>query len=226
MTADPTLRLAVKPTRLAAAAASSGEVQDFERQPRRVLPPALLGAQKIGAALDPFDADWRGGSGAHLLWAWAVRPTASCGHGRDGAPRSGAPSWSTCACGIHAGACGRSCSVDRCVSLRDLRKNEGPQEGVLPKGPGLRCQPRRLGFPAARLGRCLLDIGDCDLVLGAHRHDDALVVGRRLMLRTTPPPEGIGKVWNVSVFGSKRTRPFGLELPSSYQTMPFSTVMP
>ena len=32
----------------------------FERQTRGVLTPELLGAQKIGAALDPFDADGRG----------------------------------------------------------------------------------------------------------------------------------------------------------------------
>jgi hypothetical protein len=30
------------------------------------LPTELLGAQEIGAALDPFDADWRGSADAHV----------------------------------------------------------------------------------------------------------------------------------------------------------------
>ncbi len=49
--------------------------------------------------------------------------------------------------------------------------------------------------------------------------------GATTMLRTTPPPAGIGTLWNFSVFGSKRTRAFGRVLDSAYQTIPFSTVM-
>src|SRR5215469_1405624 len=47
-----------------------------------------------------------------------------------------------------------------------------------------------------------------------------------IILRTTPPPDGIEKVWNFWVFGSKRTRAFGLVLPSTYHTMSCSVVMP
>src|SRR4051812_37565032 len=40
-----------------------------------------------------------------------------------------------------------------------------------------------------------------------------------IMFRTTPPPEGMVQVWNFSVFGSKRTRVFGLTADSLYQMM-------
>jgi hypothetical protein len=40
------------------------------------------------------------------------------------------------------------------------------------------------------------------------------------MLRTTPPPEGIGQLWNYSVFGSKRTTVFGSTPDSLYQIAP------
>jgi hypothetical protein len=41
------------------------------------------------------------------------------------------------------------------------------------------------------------------------------------MLRTTPPPDGIAQVWNVSVDGSKRTNVFGRTPDSLYQTARF-----
>jgi hypothetical protein len=47
-----------------------------------------------------------------------------------------------------------------------------------------------------------------------------------IMLRTTPPPEGIAQVWNFSVFGSKRTRVLGLTPDSLYQTTSFSPTIP
>ena len=47
-----------------------------------------------------------------------------------------------------------------------------------------------------------------------------------IMLRTTPPPEGITQVWNFSVFGLKRTSVFGLTADSLYQISSFSAVMP
>ena len=40
------------------------------------------------------------------------------------------------------------------------------------------------------------------------------------MLRTTPPPEGMGHDWNDFVFGSKATRVFGFTPDSLYQTTP------
>ena len=42
-----------------------------------------------------------------------------------------------------------------------------------------------------------------------------------IMLRTTPPPDGIAQVWNVSVDGSKRTNVFGRTPDSLYQTARF-----
>src|SRR5918999_1469003 len=39
------------------------------------------------------------------------------------------------------------------------------------------------------------------------------------------PPEGIGQLWNVSAFGSKRTRVSGRLPDSLYQTMPSTTAM-
>src|SRR4030095_7247642 len=47
-----------------------------------------------------------------------------------------------------------------------------------------------------------------------------------IMLRTTPPPDGMIHVWNFSVFGSKRTSVFGLTADSLYHTMSFTAVMP
>src|SRR6266702_2193294 len=44
--------------------------------------------------------------------------------------------------------------------------------------------------------------------------------GVAIMLRTTPPPDGITQVWNFSVLGSKRTSVFGLTPDSLYQTTP------
>ena len=41
-----------------------------------------------------------------------------------------------------------------------------------------------------------------------------------IMLRTTPPPEGIVQVWNFSVAGSKRTSVLGRTPASLYQTTP------
>jgi len=47
------------------------------------------------------------------------------------------------------------------------------------------------------------------------------------MLRTTPPPDGISALANVSVFGSKRTIVFGFTPYSLYHTMPSGVmVMP
>ena len=40
------------------------------------------------------------------------------------------------------------------------------------------------------------------------------------MLRTTPPPEGIGHFSNVFAFGSKATRVFGSTPDSLYQRVP------
>jgi hypothetical protein len=40
------------------------------------------------------------------------------------------------------------------------------------------------------------------------------------MFRTTPPPEGIGQVWNFLVFGLKAMSVFGLTPDSLYQTVP------
>ena len=45
-------------------------------------------------------------------------------------------------------------------------------------------------------------------------------------LRTTPPPDGIAQVWNFSVFGSKRTRVFGLTPDSLYQMTSWIEAMP
>ena len=50
------------------------------------------------------------------------------------------------------------------------------------------------------------------------------VVG--IMLRTTPPPEGMGQLWNFAEWGSKRTRVFGRTPDSLYQMTPSSAVMP
>src|ERR1051326_7634247 len=47
-----------------------------------------------------------------------------------------------------------------------------------------------------------------------------------IMLRTTPPPEGIGQVWNFSVFGSNRTSVFGVTADSLYQMMSFKATIP
>jgi len=47
-----------------------------------------------------------------------------------------------------------------------------------------------------------------------------------IMLRTTPPPEGIVHVWNFSALGSKRTRVLGLTPDSLYQTTSFSPTIP
>src|SRR5690242_4425028 len=44
--------------------------------------------------------------------------------------------------------------------------------------------------------------------------------GVATMLRTVPPPEGIGALANCSVFGSKRTIVFGFTPDSLYQTAP------
>lgn len=46
------------------------------------------------------------------------------------------------------------------------------------------------------------------------------------MLRTTPPPEGMGQVWNFSVLGSKRTSVLGLVLDSLYQMISPTAVIP
>ena len=46
------------------------------------------------------------------------------------------------------------------------------------------------------------------------------------IMRTTPPPEGIGQVWKVSVLGSKRTRVFGFFPNSLYHTTSFNVVIP
>src|SRR5262249_19957101 len=46
------------------------------------------------------------------------------------------------------------------------------------------------------------------------------------MLRTMSPPPGIAQLWNVSVFGSKRTIVFGLAPDSLYQSAPFVKTMP
>ena len=40
------------------------------------------------------------------------------------------------------------------------------------------------------------------------------------MLRTTPPPEGMGHVLKVFVFGLNATSVFGLTPDSLYQTVP------
>src|SRR5437016_4577770 len=50
--------------------------------------------------------------------------------------------------------------------------------------------------------------------------------GVAIMLRTTPPPDGITQVWNFSVLGSKRTSVFGLTADSLYHTMSFRVVIP
>src|ERR1700686_3915315 len=47
-----------------------------------------------------------------------------------------------------------------------------------------------------------------------------------IMLRTTPPPEGMAQVWNFSVLGSKRTSVFGFTADSLYQMMSFTEVIP
>src|SRR5229473_752225 len=47
-----------------------------------------------------------------------------------------------------------------------------------------------------------------------------------IMLRTTPPPDGITQVWNFSVAGSKRTTVLGLTPDSLYHTMLFTAVIP
>ena len=44
------------------------------------------------------------------------------------------------------------------------------------------------------------------------------------ILRTTPPPEGMGVVENECVFGSKRTSVFGLTPDSLYHTIPSGVV--
>lgn len=42
-----------------------------------------------------------------------------------------------------------------------------------------------------------------------------------IMLRTTPPPDGIVQVWNVSVAGSKRTSVLGRTPDSLYRSVRF-----
>lgn len=51
-------------------------------------------------------------------------------------------------------------------------------------------------------------------------------LGVAIMLRTTPPPEGMDQVSNVSALGSKRTSVFGRVPDSLYQIAAFSTVIP
>src|SRR5262245_43739444 len=46
------------------------------------------------------------------------------------------------------------------------------------------------------------------------------------MLRTMSPPPGIAQLWNVSVFGSKRTMVLGLTPDSLYQSAPRAKTMP
>jgi hypothetical protein len=47
-----------------------------------------------------------------------------------------------------------------------------------------------------------------------------------IMLRATPPPEGIGHVRKVALFGSKRTRVLGFVPDSLYHTMSFNAAIP
>src|SRR5207302_9577498 len=47
-----------------------------------------------------------------------------------------------------------------------------------------------------------------------------------IMLRTTPPPDGIAQVWNFSVLGSNRTRVFGFTWDSLYQMISLYVVIP
>src|ERR1051326_7044637 len=49
--------------------------------------------------------------------------------------------------------------------------------------------------------------------------------GVGIMLRTTPPPDGIVQVWNFSVLGSKRTTVLGFTPDSLYQiTLPIEVI--
>ena len=45
---------------------------------------------------------------------------------------------------------------------------------MLPKGPGLRCQPGNGRFQPLRRSFLFIDPRDTDFILGAHRHHDAL----------------------------------------------------
>src|SRR5262245_32030274 len=47
-----------------------------------------------------------------------------------------------------------------------------------------------------------------------------------IMLRTTPPPDGITQVWNCSVLGSKRTIVFGCVPDSLYHRTSWMAAMP
>jgi len=110
---------------------------EFQCQAYRRAAYSACGAEKIRAV---FEAVQNG----HARPAGRLRPKASCGHARGGAPAPCVRRPWPCANGIHDGACGRVCSVDTGASWLNFRGFAGPlRKSGVSKGVGVACQPIR-----------------------------------------------------------------------------------
>jgi hypothetical protein len=136
MTAPPTFRLAVKPTRaVPGCSVFSGVGQTSRPSPgvERLRPRCARrkSARVLRRASSSFAAT-------------LVRPTVSYGHARGGGTGPGGPSWWTCAGGSRAGACERFCSADRCASRSCSSQNPYlAWKSRASRGRGETCQPKR-----------------------------------------------------------------------------------
>ena len=153
-------------------------------------------AQEIGAILQCFKG--QRASFCPTLRDY-LRPTAFFGHERGAVPKPGVPFSSPCACESRGGAYVPVCSVDMYAS----RQISGAPVHAQGSRASMRrispCQRERQYYTApatVRKNQLMVTTATRLTPLSAMTRPLPSLVG--IMLRTTPPPDGIGNVWNFS----------------------------